>query len=126
MKNKMFAGAENLLFRRAGELRRQQTFAEELLWNYLRAKPLGFKFRRQHPYSNYIFDFYCHSLKLVLEVDGSIHEKEEVKQNDIERQQQLEQQGLTFLRFTNNEIKLQPEKVIQKIEKYLQSKISLQ
>ena len=125
MRNKMFAGAENLLFRRAGELRKQQTFAEELLWNFLRGKPLGLKFRRQHPYSNYILDFYCHSLKLVIEVDGSIHEKEEVKQNDIERQKQLEQQGLTVLRFTNNEIKLQPEKVIKKIETYLQSKVGL-
>jgi cyclase len=126
MKNKMFAGAENLLFRRAGELRKQQTFAEELLWNYRIAKPLGFKFRRQHPYSNYILDLYCHRLKLVIEVDGSIHEKEEVKQNDIERQKQLEQQGLTFLRCTNNEIKLQAEKVIKKLEEYLQSKVSLQ
>ena len=95
-------------------------------WNYLRAKPLGFKFRRQHLYSNYILDFNCHRLKLVIEVDGSIHEKEGFKQDDIERQKQLEQQGLTFLRCTNNEIKLQPEKVIKKIEEYLQWKVSQQ
>jgi imidazole glycerol-phosphate synthase subunit HisF len=123
MRNKMFAGAGKLLFERAAELRKRQTFAEELLWNYLRTKPFGFKFRRQHPYSNYILHFYCHSLKLVIEADGSIHEKKEVKQNDAERQKQLEESGLTFLRFTNNEIKLQPEKVIHQIEQRLQSKI---
>jgi cyclase len=77
----MFSGAENLLFKRASELRKQQPFAEEILWNYLRTKPLGFKFRRQHPFSIYIVDFYCHQLKLAIEVDGSIHEVEEVKKN---------------------------------------------
>ena len=74
MKKKMFGGAEQLLFKRASELRKQQTFAEEILWNYLRTKPFGFKFRRQHPFSCYILDFYCHSLRLVIEVDGSVHQ----------------------------------------------------
>jgi len=121
----MFSGADKLLFQKAGALRRQQTFAEELLWNYLKTKPLGFKFRRQHPFSNYILDFYCHALNLVIEVDGSIHEVEEVKQHDEQRQKQLEAQGLAFLRFTNNEIRLQPEEVIRQIEQHLQSKIKL-
>ena len=121
----MFSGADKLLFQKAGALRRQQTFAEELLWNYLKTKPLGFKFRRQHPFSNYILDFYCHALNLVIEVDGSIHEVEEVKQHDEQRQKQLEAQGLAFLRFTNNEIKLHSEEVIRQIEAYLQSKIKL-
>jgi imidazole glycerol-phosphate synthase subunit HisF len=116
-------GQVNFCLKRAAELRSRHTFAEELLWNYLRAKPFGFKFRRQHPYSNYILDFYCHALKLVIEADGSVHEKEEVKQNDAERQKQLEEPGLTFLRFTNNEIKLKPEKLIHQIEQRLQSKI---
>lgn len=119
----MFSGADKLFFERASKLRKQQTFAEELVWNYLRTKPLGLKFRRQHPFSNYILDFYCHSLKFVIEVDGSIHEIEEVKENDEIRQKQLEQEGLTFLRFTNNEIKLQAEKVIRKTETYLKEKI---
>ena len=122
----MFSGADKLLFEKATKLRSQQTFAEELLWNYLRTKPCGFKFRRQHPFSNYILDFYCHALRLVIEVDGSIHMREEVKNNDEQRQKQLEEQGLVFLRFTNNEIRLHSEKVIQQIEIYLQSKIELQ
>ena len=67
---------------------------KQILWGYLKTKSLGFKFRRQHPYSLYILDFYCHSLKLVIEIDGSIHEKEEVKENDKIRQQSLEIDGL--------------------------------
>jgi cyclase len=122
MKRKMFSGAEKLLFQRASELRRHQTFAEEIVWNYLRTKPLGFKFRRQHPFSNYILDFYCHALKLVIEVDGSIHELEEVKKNDQARQKHLEEKGMTILRFNNDNIRLKPEEIIQTIEYHLQSK----
>ena len=118
----MFAGANKLLFARAGLLRKQQTFAEELLWHYLRTKPLGFKFRRQHAYANYILDFYCHALKLVIEVDGSIHELEEIRQNDQTRQEHLEADNLTVIRFTNGEIRLNKEEVINKIEAYLRLK----
>jgi cyclase len=99
------------------QLRGQQTFAEGLLWNYLRTKPYGFKFRRQHSFSIYILDFYCHFLKLAIEVDGSIHNVDEV------RQKQLEQEDLTFLRFSNDEIKLKPEEVFQLIETFLKGKL---
>jgi very-short-patch-repair endonuclease len=119
----MFSGAENFLFERALKLRKQQTFAEEILWNYLRTKPLGFRFRRQHPFSVYILDFYCHSLELAIEVDGSIHYSDEVRQNDEIRQKQLEQEGLTFLRFSNDEIRLKPEGVIHQIEAFLKEKL---
>ena len=115
----MFAGAGKLLFARASELRKQQTFAEELIWQYLRTKPLGFKFRRQHVYSIYILDFYCHAVKLVIEVDGSIHMTEDVKENDQVRQKQLEADGLFVLRFTNDEIELRKEEVIKTIENHL-------
>ena len=125
LRKKMFSGADNLLFERASELRKQQTFAEEILWNYLRTKPFGFKFRRQHPFSVYILDFYCHQLKLAIEVDGSIHNLDEVKENDEIRQKQLEQEGLTFLRFSNNDIKLKPEDVISKIETLLKGKLEI-
>jgi very-short-patch-repair endonuclease len=116
-------GADKLLFERAAALRRQQTFAEEILWDYLRTKPLGFKFRRQHPFASYILDFYCHRLKLAIEVDGSIHQKEDVKENDEIRQRQLEEEGLSFIRFTNDQIILRLEGVIQQIESYLQRQL---
>ena len=119
----MFSGANKLLFEKASIFRKQQTFAEEILWNYLRTKPFGFKFRRQHPFSVYILDFYCHLLKLAIEVDGSIHGVEKVKENDHVRQHQLEQEGITFLRFTNNEIKLRQEEVIHQIDSFLKEKL---
>ena len=119
----MFLGADKLLFEKAATLRRQQTFAEEILWDYLRTKPLGFKFRRQHPFASYILDFYCHRLKLAIEVDGSIHQKEDVKENDEIRQRQLEEEGLSFIRFTNDQIILRLEGVIQQIESYLQRRL---
>jgi very-short-patch-repair endonuclease len=119
----MFEGAGRLLFERAAELRKNQTFTEEILWNYLRAKPLGFKFRRQHPYSCYILDFYCHALKLAIEVDGSIHKIEEMKASDQIRQLQLEELGLNILRFTNDQLTTTPEEIIKQLESYLRSKV---
>ena len=70
MSKKLHSNATTILFERAVELRKNQTKAEEILWDYLRTRPLGYKFRRQHPYFNFIFDFYCYSLKLIIEVDG--------------------------------------------------------
>ena len=72
MKNteKMFLGASKVIFQRAEVLRNSQTASEKVLWEYLRAKPLGHKFRRQHPLFAFVVDFYCHSLKLAIEVDG--------------------------------------------------------
>jgi len=118
-KSNMFGGANKFLFARAGELRSQQTFAEELLWQYLKTKPLGFKFRRQHAYGIYILDFYCHAVKLVIEVDGSIHNKEEIKSNDEIRQKYLENDRLFVLRFSNDEIKFDKADVIKRIENHL-------
>jgi cyclase len=79
MKQTMFLGADRLIFENAKELRKNLTHSELLLWGYLKQKPFGYKFRRQHPLGIYIADFYCHALKLVIEVDGSIHHLDEVK-----------------------------------------------
>jgi very-short-patch-repair endonuclease len=56
MRRRMFSAANKLLFERASRHRKQQTFTEEILWNYLKVKPFGLKFRRQHPFSIYILD----------------------------------------------------------------------
>ncbi|MGZ8523873.1 MAG: endonuclease domain-containing protein [Chitinophagaceae bacterium] len=80
MAGRMHSGAAKPLYQMARDLRDKATHSETILWGYLKTKPLGFKFRRQHPYSIYILDFYCHSLKLVIEVDGSIHDLDEVKE----------------------------------------------
>ena len=97
MKTSMHNGAISQLYQRARELRNNATPAEDVLWMYLKTKPGGYKFRRQHPYAVYVLDFYCHGLKLVIEVDGKIHDKENVKNNDEIRQRQLEQDGLVVL-----------------------------
>ena len=80
------------------------TLAETLLWERLKGSQLGIKFRRQHPIGMYIADFYCHQYKLIIELDGSIHNEQAVQQNDIIRQRNLESEGLTVIRFTNEDI----------------------
>jgi len=112
MKDDMFYKAHPLIFKKADELRNSPTETEELLWNYLRRGQLGVKFRRQHPAANYVLDFYCHSVKLAVEIDGSVHSLEEVKKNDTARQKYLEQNGISFQRFSNYQVKHELENVI--------------
>lgn len=100
----MFYGASNLIFQRAIELRSTMTPSEEILWNAIHINDWKLKFRRQHPIANYVVDFYCHANKLVIEIDGSIHDKEEVKKNDVYREEHLRDLGLTVLRFKNEDI----------------------
>ena len=122
MRTKLHRGANDLLFQQARELRNNETHAELVLWGYLRTKPSGYKFRRQHPYGIHILDFYCHKLKLVIEVDGSIHSEEEVKRNDEERQRILEADGLIIKRFTNKQVLKKLETVISDIDQYISDK----
>jgi cyclase len=85
----MHFGASYLLFKRAEELRKFCTWEEEVVWTFLSGNKLGVKFRRLHPILFYIADFYCHQLKLVIEIDGSVHNKEDVKINDALRQNEI-------------------------------------
>ncbi|MDB5191674.1 MAG: hisA [Segetibacter sp.] len=112
----MFYGANDLIFQKAEELRNRSTPAEEILWNYLRGEQLGVKFERQHPATLYVLDFYCHELRLAIEVDGSIHELEEVKRNDVTRERTLKDLGISFLRFSNNEVLNNTRKVLETIK----------
>lgn len=111
----MFYSAGATIFQRAKELRNQPTDAERVLWMYLRTRPMGYKFRRQHPAGNYILDFYCHALKLAIEADGLIHDKEAVKKYDVERQTYLETDGIISIRVANKEIMINMPAVIEKI-----------
>ena len=86
---------------RARELRSHATAQETILWNYLRDKRLGVKFRRQVPIGNYVVDFACLEKHLIIEVDGSQHAE---NKEDIIRTRYLEQCGFRVLRFWNNEI----------------------
>jgi imidazole glycerol-phosphate synthase subunit HisF len=115
MKKEMFYSAGPAIFQRAKELRNHPTDAERILWMHLRTRPKGYKFRRQHPIGNYIVDFYCHALKLVIEADGSIHELDAVIKADTERQSVIEKEGIKSIRFPNDLIMQDMNTIIEKI-----------
>lgn len=76
----MHNGATPSVFKNAAKLRASMTETEIRLRDYLRTKPIGFKFRRQHPISGYVLDFYCHKLRLSIEIDGGYHlQKEQIE-----------------------------------------------
>jgi very-short-patch-repair endonuclease len=86
-------------------LRNIMTPSENILWDHIRKKRLsGIIFRRQHPISQFIVDFYCHEAKLVIEIDGDIHENQENKEYDENRTFELEKLGLKVIRFKNEMI----------------------
>jgi cyclase len=103
----MFEGASHIIFGNAKHLRKNMTDAEKVLWFYIRGGTNVWKFRRQHPIGVYIADFYCHRAKLIIEVDGEIHNEETVKCLDKERQTNLENWGYTVIRFTNQQVKIE-------------------
>jgi len=116
MKENMHYGATADIFQTAAILRRDMTSAEIELWEKLKANQLdGLKFRRQHPISRYIVDFYCHKHKLVIELDGGIHLKKEVAKHDMEREIELKKLGLTVIRFKNEDIFNKMDTVLEKI-----------
>ncbi|MGQ0750389.1 MAG: endonuclease domain-containing protein [Betaproteobacteria bacterium] len=85
------------------KLRRNLTDAEQRLWNHLRTRQMGgFRFRRQHPYGDYILDFVCLEAMLVVEVDGGQHGV--ARDKDEARTNELNAAGFSILRFWNNEV----------------------
>ncbi|MCF0050965.1 endonuclease domain-containing protein [Dyadobacter sp. LJ53] len=115
----MHYGASPFLFARARQLRDNETRAEKLLWARLSNKQLGVKFRRQHPLHRFIVDFYCHELKLVIEVDGGIHFSEENQEYDQMRTELIAEFEIKVIRFRNEEIYYEIENVIDLINKFI-------
>jgi cyclase len=113
----MFYGAQPKTFEFARKLRANPTKAETILWDKLRNKQLGIRFRSQHPINCFIADFYCHSSKLVIEVDGEIHHYQ--KEYDINREADIEKFEIKIIRFTNKEIYSNIDRVIEEIKKHL-------
>lgn len=88
--NNLHKYAKVKIFENARALRLTSTEAEELLWQELRDRKLnGLKFRRQHPIDKWIADFYCHEKKLVIELDGSVHNEKEIAEYDARREKEL-------------------------------------
>ncbi|MFO7842377.1 MAG: DUF559 domain-containing protein [Bacteroidales bacterium] len=105
----------------AKNLRNSMTKAECCLWKYvLKGKKMnGYQFSRQRPVLNYIADFMCKELLLIIEVDGISHQFNEVEISDFKRQQKLEQAGFTVLRFQDSEILNNIGDVIYSIENWI-------
>ena len=113
----MFYGASPLIMQRAKQLRARMTDTEKILWDLVRKNTIqGLKFRRQHPLNNYIADFYCHKIKLVVEIDGMIHFTETAKIYDENRTNVMNSLGIEVLRFANLQIHNDLANVINEIE----------
>ena len=116
LKKTMFYGAKPEIFRKAEMLRSSPTPTEDILWESLRNKQLGVKIRRQHPIDEFIADFYCHSARLVVELDGKYHDVTKQRKFDQNRDQILKEHGIKVLRFLDDQILDNLEIVIKRIE----------
>jgi len=111
----------------ARKLRNDSTLGEVLLWKELSNKKMyGFDFHRQKPLLNYIVDFYCYELDLVIEIDGLYHTHEEMSVADAKREDELKQWGLIILRFTEQEVKKDIVNVLRAIDAHIAKYISEQ
>jgi very-short-patch-repair endonuclease len=102
------------------ELKSNPTDAELVLWKYLKSKKTGHKIRRQHIIDDFITDFVCLRKKVVIEVDGKIHEFQ--KEYDEMRTFRLTELGFEVMRFSNFDVLKCPEDIVQKIKEYLDQK----
>jgi very-short-patch-repair endonuclease len=104
------------------ELRKDPTPSESLLWARLRGSQLsGYKFRRQHSIGVYILDFYCPAKRVCVEVDGRVHKNEAAIAHDQERDATLAQLLIKTLRFSNDDVALRIEAVLEQISNHLKA-----
>lgn len=108
-----------LLVEEARRMKFFPTDAERVFWELVRRKNLGVTFRRQYVIDQFIVDFVCLKAGLVVEIDGSIHLEEEHQRWDEWRTQRLNSMGFVVLRFTNEEVLCDTDKVIKKVKTYL-------
>lgn len=102
----------------ARELRKNSTLSEVILWNQLKARKIdGYQFMRQKPIDEYIVDFYCNKLNLVIEIDGDSHSRK--AEEDQIRQRKLESLGLSFLRFYDSDVKKNLDGVLTVIRNWI-------
>lgn len=113
----MFYGAKPQIFENAQFLRKNMTDGEMLLWNELKNNKLGVRFKAQHPVDVFILDFYCHKLKLAVEIDGEIHNNQ--TEYDEGRTFELNNLGINVVRFTNKQVLSEMNLVLDKIKSFL-------
>ena len=112
-------GRGRSIYAAARDLRPHQTPAEARLWSALRRDALGVPFRRQHPIGPFVVDFCCLPRKLIVEVDGSVHDREDVREQDEWREAWLTSHGFRVVRFTNDDITDRLEAVIDSLRTIL-------
>ncbi len=120
MATNMHYSASKTIFQYAEVLRKNMTEAEEIVWERLCKNKLGVRIRRQHPIYKYIADYYCHELKLVIEIDGEIHLSRENKESDISRDITLNEFGIQIIRFTNDQVINNLDQIIDEIKKKIE------
>jgi very-short-patch-repair endonuclease len=108
---------------RARQLRRQETWAEKLVWRWLRDRRFAeYKFRRQHPLGDYYLDFFCEEARLNLELDGAQHGFPGQRQHDVEREKFLQSRGIKTLRFWNSHLRRNAQSIRDTIFNELQAR----
>jgi very-short-patch-repair endonuclease len=118
----MYYGAKPETFESAKILRKNMTSHEKLLWEQLKLKQInGVRFRRQHPIDFFIADFYCHEARLVVEIDGEIHDQQ--KEYDDGRSAEMERYLIKVIRFTNSEVENNIKDVVKRIENEVTSRV---
>ena len=102
----------------ARKLRNDSTFTEIMLWNYLKGKQMRrYDFDRQRPIDNFIVDFYCKELQLAIEIDGESHYGN--PERDKKKDKRLNELGVTVLRFDDMDVRHRLDKVLEKIENWI-------
>jgi very-short-patch-repair endonuclease len=119
----MFAGAAAEVRKFAMQLRANTTDSEDKLWDYLKTKPLDLKFRRQHPFNLFVLDFYCHKLRLVIEVDGGYHFTRLQQEKDRNRTLEISKYKVDVIRFTDMEVIDDYQSTIEKIDSILRERL---
>jgi len=107
-------------FKIAERLRKNMTEAEKIILERVCKNQLGARVRRQHPIWKFIADFYCHEIRLIIEIDGGIHLRNENKEYDISRDVILKDFKLEILRFTNNDVINDTDRVINEIKRTIE------
>lgn len=120
----MFYSAPQILFEYAKAMRNDPTEAEDFLWNYISDSQIqGIRFKRQHPVLYFIADFYYHKAKLIIEIDGEYHLEPEQYRYDTDRDEELSLLGLKVLRFSNDQVMFETEKVLYIINEEVKKRL---
>ena len=114
---KIFYKSELLEYARI--LRKEQTYVERIFWNMVKGRQLGYDFHRQKPIGNFIYDFFCFELKLVVEIDGITHLDRLVQITDEVKADYLSELDLKLLRFTDDEVIGNSNQVYEKLKNFI-------